>query len=82
MQDGVAENFTAGMLAPYLDACGCQTGNRGLSYLDPELLRTAVRLLTTEMTYQLPQQDLTVRLNRIPAIPKSRVVLTHIHPIT
>jgi predicted amidohydrolase YtcJ len=48
MQDGVAENFTAGMLAPYLDACGCQTGNRGLSYLDPELLRTAVRLLDAE----------------------------------
>jgi len=47
-----------------------------------DLMRTAVRLLTTEMTYQLPQQDLTVRLNRIPAIPESRVVLTHIHPIT
>jgi predicted amidohydrolase YtcJ len=48
MQDGVAENFTAGMLTPYLDACGCQTANRGLSYLDPELLRTAVRLLDAE----------------------------------
>ncbi len=29
MQDGVAENFTAGMLEPYLDSCGCQTANRG-----------------------------------------------------
>jgi predicted amidohydrolase YtcJ len=48
MQDGVAENFTAGMLAPYLDACGCQTRNRGLSYLDPRLLRDAVRLLDAE----------------------------------
>ena len=35
MQDGVAENFTAGMIDPYLDGCGCQTGNRGLSYVDP-----------------------------------------------
>jgi predicted amidohydrolase YtcJ len=48
MQDGVAENFTAGMLTPYLDACGCRTANRGLSHLDPELLRTAVRLLDGE----------------------------------
>src|SRR3712207_7364802 len=41
-------SFTAGMLSPYLDACGCQTGNRGLSYLDPGLLDTAVRLLDAE----------------------------------
>jgi hypothetical protein len=38
MQDGVAENFTAGMIEPYLDACGCQTANRGLSYVDPAQL--------------------------------------------
>lgn len=38
MQDGIAENFTAGMLAPYFDCCGQQTGNRGLSFVDPELL--------------------------------------------
>ena len=31
----VAENFTAGMIEPYLDGCGCQTGNSGLSYVDP-----------------------------------------------
>ena len=35
MQDGVAENFTAAMLEPYLDSCGCQTSGRGLSYVDP-----------------------------------------------
>jgi predicted amidohydrolase YtcJ len=38
MQDGVAENFTAGMLTPYLDACGHTTDNRGLSFVDPEAL--------------------------------------------
>jgi predicted amidohydrolase YtcJ len=48
MQDGVAENFTAGMLQPYLDACGWQTANRGLSYVDPEVLTEAVRLLDAE----------------------------------
>ncbi|MER8045434.1 amidohydrolase [Streptomyces sp. NPDC094032] len=39
MQDGVAENFTAAMMSPYLDACGCATANSGLSFVDPEALR-------------------------------------------
>ena len=39
MQDGVAESFTAGMLEPYLDSCGCQTSERGLSHVDPGELR-------------------------------------------
>ena len=45
MQDGVAENFTAGMIDPYLDGCGCQTGNRGLSYVDPADLAEQVSRL-------------------------------------
>jgi predicted amidohydrolase YtcJ len=48
MQDGVAENFTAAMSTPYLDGCGCRTGNRGLSFVDPELLREHVRALDAE----------------------------------
>ncbi|MFE3068780.1 amidohydrolase [Streptomyces sp. NPDC059247] len=39
MQDGVAENFTAAMTSPYLDGCGCATGNSGLSFVDPAALR-------------------------------------------
>lgn len=35
MLDGVAENGTAALLEPYLDACGCVTGNRGTSFVDP-----------------------------------------------
>jgi predicted amidohydrolase YtcJ len=42
MQDGVAENFTAGMIDPYFDGCGCRTAGSGLSYVDPEALRTYV----------------------------------------
>ncbi|MER5637945.1 amidohydrolase [Kitasatospora sp. NPDC002227] len=42
MQDGIAENFTASMLEPYLDACGCATANAGLSFVDPAVLRAAV----------------------------------------
>ncbi len=45
MQDGVAENFTAGMIDDYLDGCGGQTGNRGLSYVDPRELREHVSRL-------------------------------------
>jgi predicted amidohydrolase YtcJ len=38
MQDGVAENFTAGMLEPYGDPAGCQHHGSGLSYVDPAAL--------------------------------------------
>ena len=38
MLDGIAENFTAAMTAPYRDSCGCATDNRGLSFIDPERL--------------------------------------------
>jgi predicted amidohydrolase YtcJ len=48
MQDGIAENYTAGMTAPYLDGCGCATSNRGLSFVDPALLREAVVRLDAE----------------------------------
>ena len=42
MQDGVAENFTAAMTEPYLDACGCQSGNAGISFVEPKALRSYV----------------------------------------
>jgi predicted amidohydrolase YtcJ len=45
MQDGIAENFTAAMLAPYLDGCGSATGNAGLSFVDPEALSRYVTTL-------------------------------------
>jgi hypothetical protein len=48
MQDGVVENFTAGMLEPYLDAEGNPTTNRGKSFVDPEELKTHVTRLDAE----------------------------------
>jgi predicted amidohydrolase YtcJ len=45
MQDGVCENFTAAVLDPYLDADGRATDNRGISFVDPELLKEAVTRL-------------------------------------
>ena len=45
MQDGVAENYTAAMIEPYLDADGRPTGNRGLSQVDPAALKRHVARL-------------------------------------
>jgi predicted amidohydrolase YtcJ len=45
MQDGVAENFTAAMLEPYLGPDGRPTTNRGLSFVDPEELKRSVTRL-------------------------------------
>ncbi|MGV9566301.1 amidohydrolase [Streptomyces sp. NPDC003480] len=42
MLDGVAETGTAALLDPYLDRCGCATGQRGTSFLDPDLLPSYV----------------------------------------
>jgi len=48
MQDGVVENYTAGLSAPYRDGCGGHTHNAGLSFVDPALLRDAVTRLDAE----------------------------------
>jgi hypothetical protein len=45
MQDGVVENFSAGLLDSYLDSHGCPTGNRGLSFVDAIALRAHVTAL-------------------------------------
>jgi predicted amidohydrolase YtcJ len=52
MQDGVCENFTAAVLDPYLDANGSPTANRGISFVEPELLREAVTRLD-ERSFQV-----------------------------
>jgi predicted amidohydrolase YtcJ len=43
MQDGVAENFTAGMVDAYVGRC-----SHGLSFVDPPLLRAAVTALDAD----------------------------------
>ncbi|MDR3080035.1 MAG: amidohydrolase [Streptomyces sp.] len=45
MQDGVLENGTGALLEPYLDSCGCVTGNLGHSNVPAELLVQAVTRL-------------------------------------
>jgi predicted amidohydrolase YtcJ len=48
MQDGVIENFMAGVLEPYLGLDGMPTSNRGMSFVDPELLKASVTGLDAE----------------------------------
>ncbi|MBM3147938.1 MAG: amidohydrolase, partial [Actinobacteria bacterium] len=45
MQDGTAENRTAGLLQPYLDDHGHPSTDRGLSMVDPDELKSAVTAL-------------------------------------
>jgi predicted amidohydrolase YtcJ len=42
MADGVLETFTGAMLDPYLDADGLPTDRRGIAFIEPDLLATAV----------------------------------------
>jgi predicted amidohydrolase YtcJ len=48
MQDGIVENHTAGLSRPYLDGRGRSTGNTGLSFVEPGLLRRVVTRLDRE----------------------------------
>jgi predicted amidohydrolase YtcJ len=48
MQDGIVENFTAAMTAPYLDGPSQSTGRSGLSFVEPEALKKVVTRLDRE----------------------------------
>ena len=48
MQDGIAENGTAALTAPYLDRCGHATTNTGHSFVDGEALKEYVAALDAE----------------------------------
>ncbi|MDT4936881.1 MAG: hypothetical protein QOG80_552, partial [Pseudonocardiales bacterium] len=45
MLDGVAENFTASMLEPYLDRCGHPRAGSGVDFIDPGMLAEYVSQL-------------------------------------
>lgn len=48
MLDGVCENFTAALSRSYLGPDGAETGNTGIEYFDPEVLREVVVRLDAE----------------------------------
>jgi fatty-acid peroxygenase len=61
-------------------------GNRQLNHRCPgewiaiELIKVGLHMLTREMDYDVPAQDLTVDLSRIPMLPKSRFVIHKVRP--
>jgi fatty-acid peroxygenase len=46
--------------------------------LTVELLKTSVRYLTRALSYDVPPQDLTVSLARVPALPASRFIIENV----
>ena len=71
--DGSAFNFIPQGGGDYLEAHRCPG-----EWLTIELMKSAVRLLTTAVRYEVPGQDLRVDLSRIPAIPQSRFIITNL----
>jgi fatty-acid peroxygenase len=46
-----------------------------------DLMKVAIRFLTTEITYDLPPQDLQIDFGRMPALPRSGIIVTNVRPI-
>ncbi|WP_142850052.1 cytochrome P450 [Telmatospirillum sp. J64-1] len=45
-----------------------------------DLMKRMIRLLVRDMDYDVPQQDLSIDLSRMPTIPKSRFRIAHVRP--
>lgn len=59
-----------------------ETGHRCAGeWLTVALMKRAVRLLTENMRYDVPEQNLEVSLSRMPAIPADRFVVTNVRQI-
>jgi fatty-acid peroxygenase len=71
--DGSAYNFIPQGGGDFLNTHRCAG-----EWLTIEIVKGAVRLLTQEMRYEVPAQDLRVPLGRMPAIPKSRFVIRNV----
>jgi fatty-acid peroxygenase len=75
--------FREQAFGPY-DLVSHGAGDRRLTHRCPgewitvEQIKTTAQVLTREMTYEVPAQDLTIDLSRIPAVPNSRFILTHV----
>ena len=46
------------------------------------LARVGIEMLAREMRYDVPPQDLSIRLSRIPARPKSRFIIENVRPVS
>ena len=46
------------------------------------LMQQALHILTEQIEYEVPPQDLSIDLARVPAMPASKFVLSHVRPKT
>ncbi|MBE9077975.1 hypothetical protein IQ241_11840 [Romeria aff. gracilis LEGE 07310] len=42
------------------------------------VMKTTLQFLTRDITYDVPAQDLTIRVSRLPTIPKSRFIISNV----
>lgn len=77
------ERFREHSFGPF-DLVSHGAGDRRVTHRCPgewitvEQIKTTARTLTREMTYDVPPQDLTIDLSRIPAVPSSRFIITRV----
>jgi predicted amidohydrolase YtcJ len=74
MTDGVLENYTGALLEPYCDGCGGHSDNRGLTFVDRDLLAAAVTELDS-LGFQVHLHaigDRAVR-NALDAVEQARI---------
>lgn len=50
-------------------------------FLTVNLMRVALQFLTTRIGYDVPEQDLSISMTRLPALPRSQFVISNVHVI-
>lgn len=46
-----------------------------------ELIRVAVKFLVQQITYEVPEQDLEIDRSRLPALPRSHMIIQNVQPL-
>jgi cytochrome P450 len=71
-------DVTAFTLIPQGGGDPCVNHRCAGEWITIEIMKRAVRLLTTEMRYDVPAQDLRIDMSRMPAVPRSRFVISNV----
>jgi fatty-acid peroxygenase len=77
------ERFKEQAFGPY-DLVSHGAGDRRMTHRCPgewitvEQMKVIIRILVREMSYEVPSQNLNIKMGRIPALPKSRFVIQRV----
>lgn len=77
------ENWPGNAFAPVAQGAGAfESGHRCPGeWITEELIRRALHMLVSGMQYEVPPQDLSIDMSRLPAIPESRFIITNIRSL-